>query len=41
MSKGDVKHVGLTVGAILIAGLLMNALRNNQFVGQAIAGYDA
>jgi ABC-type enterochelin transport system permease subunit len=41
MSKGDMKHVGLTVAAIFIAGLAMNALRSNQFVGQAIAGYDS
>jgi len=41
MSKADMKHVGLTVGAIFLAGLVMNAMRNNEFVSQAIAGYDA
>lgn len=41
MSKADMKHVGLTIGAIFVAGLIMNAMRNNDFVAQAIAGYDA
>lgn len=41
MKSADLKHVGLTVAAIFVAGLVMNAMRDNNIVGQAIAGYDA
>ncbi len=34
------KHVGMTVLAIFLAGLTMNALRNMPLVKQAIDGYD-
>jgi hypothetical protein len=41
MTKGDMKHVALTIAAIFAAGYLMNALRSNDLVNQAISGYDA
>ncbi|MFN4231359.1 hypothetical protein [Parvibaculum sp.] len=40
-NKGDIRVFVITVGAIFAAGLLMNALRDNDWVKQAISGYDA
>ena len=31
----------VTVPAIVLAGLLMNALRENKFINDAISGYDS
>lgn len=31
----------VTVPAIVLAGLLMNALRENTFINDAISGYDS
>jgi hypothetical protein len=40
-NKGDMRILFITVGAIFVAGLLMNALRDQDLVKKAISGYDA
>ena len=39
-TKGDMRAFVMMVGAIFAAGLLMNALRSNDIVKQAISGFD-
>ena len=41
MKTTHLKHVGLTMAGIFLAGLVMNAMRQNDIVSRAIAGYDA
>ncbi|WP_293506149.1 hypothetical protein [Parvibaculum sp.] len=41
MGKPEAKYFIITVGAIFFAGLVMNAMRSNSLVKQAISGYDA
>ena len=41
MGKTDMKTVGLVALGVFVAGLVMNALRDNSFVKHAINGYDA
>lgn len=40
MNKGDVRTFVVVVAAVFAAGLVMNTLRDNSLVQQAIAGYE-
>lgn len=40
MNKGDARTLAVVIGGIFIAGLVMNALRDNSFVAMAISGYE-
>ena len=41
VNKGDIRVILCTTAAIFLAGLAMNALRDNEWVKMAINGYDA
>tara|TARA_R110002074_G_scaffold67298_1_gene158511 strand:- start:5696 stop:5821 length:126 start_codon:yes stop_codon:yes gene_type:complete len=41
VNKGDVRVFIVVIAAIGAAGILMNALRDNEFIKMAINGYDA
>lgn len=41
MEKIDVKTIGLVALGVFVAGLVMNAFRKNDFVNNAINGFDA
>lgn len=41
MGKADVKVIALTALGVFVAGLVMNAFRKNDFVNNAINGFDA
>lgn len=40
MGTKDLKLVGVVVIGVFVAGLVMNALRDNDFVKNAIDGFD-
>jgi len=40
-AKQFISGLVITVPAIVIAGLLMNALRDNDFIKSAISGFDS
>lgn len=41
MMKAEIKTVGLVALGVFVAGLVMNAFRKNDFVNNAINGFDA
>lgn len=40
MSKGDIKLLAIVIVGVVGAGYLMNALRDNNVVNDAIRGFD-